>query len=323
MTTYNVLHLNFAIASMSGIPAGSQTCITSLRQNIRRIASSSSIGMVKVLSDKEGLKHTHLTNFAINLAETIKFVQQIPQANGQMQVCLPPLIENFKNLGLPWFNQDQAINPQFFQESISRFQFNVQTSGFDEANEAWLTVSKRAAQDFDKCFKTLSKNTRGFDLYELLISTPLNPDLMPSLMVSTQTKFNQTLDKEILQLICKNEINQICAVLCKSEVNINQQYVSRFIIAVQCEYINDYQDIADSSFVDEIRTLIQSYNASQVYFQPCKLNGFLRNNRFMKESPTLKAQIKLLKTYLIGTDTLIRIHPQQPSCRILYTKFKD
>ena len=114
MTTYNVLHLNAAIACMHGVPAGALTCISSLQQNVKRIASRPSIEMLKNLTDKDGVKHAHPTKFAATLSETIGYAQQMPQFNGQIQVCLSPLIDAFKSLGLTSFNVNQAFNPLFF-----------------------------------------------------------------------------------------------------------------------------------------------------------------------------------------------------------------
>ena len=323
MTTYNVLQLNAAIACMHGVPAGASTCISSLQQNVKRIASRPSIEMLKNLTDKDGVKHAHPTKFAATLSETIDFAQQMPQFNGQIQVCLSPLVQAFQNLGLASFDVNQAYNPQFFQNALMHFQINVQTRAFAEHEQSWKALSEHTGKMYDKAIKTLLKNVNGFDLYELIICTPLNSNLLPNIKVTSQTQYSRALDKEIVQLICKNEENNVCAVMCKYEININQQYVSRFIIAVECKYVDDHQGIADSSFVNEVRTLIESYSDSTFYFQTCILNGFLKGNRFMTKSPNIKDQIKLLKTYLVGTDTLIRIHPQQPSCRILYTKFED
>ncbi|NAR85837.1 hypothetical protein [Acinetobacter haemolyticus] len=321
MTTYNVLHLNAAIACMHGIPAGASTCISSLQQNVKRISSRPSIEMLKHLTDKDGVKHAHPTKFAATLSETIGFAQQMPQFNGQIQVCLSPLVQAFKNLGLSCFNVNQAFNPHFFQEVLMHFQINVQTRVFAEHVQSWTALSVHTAKAYDKVVKTLLKNVNGFDLYELIICTPLNPNLLPNLKVTSQTQYSRTLDKEITQLICKNEINEICMVMCKSEININQQYVDRYIIAVKRQYIDDKHKMEDCSFVHDIRALIKLRSNSKVYFQSCSLNGFLATPRFMSSNPQLKMQIKQLKTYLVGTDTLVRLHADQPSLRILYTKF--
>lgn len=321
MTTYNVLHLNVAIACMHGIPAGASKCILSLQQKLKRIASCSSIEMLKSITDKDGIQHARPTKFALNLSETIGLVQQNPLVNGQMRISLPPLIEGFKRLGLPYFGVDQPINPNFFQNAIKHFQLNTQTRAFDEAKQAWLEVSEHSAKGFDKAIKTLMKNVKGIDLYELIICTPLNPHLIAGLSVTNQTQYSHSLDKEIIQLICKNEMNAVCAVMCKSEINMHQHYVYRYIMAVQCEYVDDPIGIIDNSFVNEVQNLIEPYSNSRVYFQPCNLNGFMATHRFMKNDPQCKAQIKRLKTYLVGTDTLVRLHSDQPSFRILYTKF--
>lgn len=321
MTTYNVLHLNAAIACMHGVPAGALTCISSLQQNVKRIASRPSIEMLKNLTDKDGVKHAHPTKFAATLSETIGYAQQMPQFNGQIQVCLSPLIDAFKSLGLTSFNVNQAFNPLFFINVLAQFQVNVQKRAFAERVESWTALSEHTAKAYDNVIKTLLKNVNGFDLYELIICTPLNPNLLINLKVTSQTQYSRTLDKEIIQLICKNEKNNVCAVMCKTEININQQYVDRYIIAVPCKYIDDKHQMGDCSFVQDIQSLIELHSNCKIYFQPCSLNRFMATHRFMNSTPQLKAQIKQLKTYLVGTDTLVRLHADQPSFRILYTKF--
>ncbi|MDH2522825.1 hypothetical protein [Acinetobacter baumannii] len=321
MPTYNVLHLNAAIACMHGIPAGASTCISSLQQNIKRMSSRSSIEMLKYLTDKDGVKHAHPTRFAATLSETISFAQHMPQFNGHIQVCLSPLVEAFKNLGFTSFNVNQVFNPHFFENALMHFQTNVQTRAFAEHVQSWATLSEHTSTMYDKAIKLLLKNVNGFDLYELILCTPLNPHLLNNLKVASQTQYSRKLDKEIIQLICKNERNDVCMIMHKAEININQQYVDRYIIAVQRQYIDDKHELEDCSFEQNVQALVGLHSNSKVYFQPCSLNGFMTTHRFMNSNPQLKAQIKQLKTYLVGTDTLVRLHADQPSFRILYTKF--
>ncbi|MDW5465995.1 hypothetical protein R7J34_19370, partial [Acinetobacter baumannii] len=60
----------------------------------------------------------------------------------------------------------------------------------------------------------------------------------------------------------------------------------------------------------------------KAYPVPMALNGFMQTNRFFKGDPKYKDLIKLLKTYLVGTDTILRIWDTQSGFDVLYSKFK-
>jgi len=47
----------------------------------------------------------------------------------------------------------------------------------------------------------------------------------------------------------------------------------------------------------------------------------MQTNRFFKNDPKCKDLIMLLKTYLVGTDTILRIWDTQSSFDVLFSKF--
>lgn len=171
--------------------------------------------------------------------------------------------------------------------------------------------------------KRLLKQNPGFDIRELVCRYPMNPHLMAEYAYSTQNEFAVSRDQEIARIIYACEENQVCGVAVKHEITSKLELVRRYFIITGRQYIDSPTAFTDTSFVQEIKNLVEPHSNNTVTLETTYLNGLLQNNQFLKKSPDFKDQMKLLKMYMVGTDSLIRIGGTKPTFEVLFSRYSN
>ncbi|MGR2923030.1 hypothetical protein FY049_21290 [Acinetobacter sp. 1125_18A] len=151
----------------------------------------------------------------------------------------------------------------------------------------------------------------------------MNPHLMAEYAYSNKNGFAASRDQEIARILYACEENQVCGVAVKHEITSTQELVRRYLIITGRQYIDSPTTFTDASFIQEIKNLIEPYSNNTVTLEAIYLNGLLNNNQFLKKSPDFKDQMKLLKMYMVGTDSLIRIGGTKPTFEALYSYYSN
>ncbi|MDW5428770.1 hypothetical protein R7J51_20765, partial [Acinetobacter baumannii] len=116
--------------------------------------------------------------------------------------------------------------------------------------------------------------------------------------------------------------NDVIAVFSKWELTPQGQLALRLVFLLERQFIDDPIGLSDENAFVALQGNLEGLFNCKAYPVPMALNGFMQTNRFFKGDPKYKDLIKLLKTYLVGTDTILRIWDTQSGFDVLYSKFK-
>lgn len=108
----------------------------------------------------------------------------------------------------------------------------------------------------------------------------------------------------------------------KWELTPQGQLALRLVFLLERQFIDDPVGSSDENAFIALRGNLEGLFNCKAYPVSMPLNGFMQTNHFFKSDPRCKDLIKLLKTYLIGSDAVLRIWDTQSNFDVLYSKFK-
>lgn len=324
MLTQSQLMQSQAIAAMAQLPYGPTTCLNSIMQACQQILKTKSIYSPQI--DEDGQKRMYLNQAGHKLASTMPIIKNNPFINGQITYAKAhPFLDCFYHVsnqtGLIGIQPNQELNQDFILHQLQQLNNYLLTRQYDQQLQEWNETLLKSKAQFDDYTKGLNKKVSGYDVYEMMCCYPINQHLYPDAALASQSNFAESMDKEITRLICLSEENAVCGVLVKREISIHNLLVRRFFIFTECQFIDDPSSFTNLDFMEKVKHLIEPNSQNRVVLASAHLNGFLLSNRFLKKSSDFKDQMKRLKMYLVGTDSLIRIGGTKPTFDILFSKY--
>lgn len=325
MLTQNQLVQSQAIAATAQLPYGPATCINSIVHACQQVLKTKSVYSPQV--DEDGQKRMYLNQAGHKLASSMPIIKDCPFINGRIaHAKAHPFLEaiyHFLNqTGLIYIQPNQELNQSFILENIQQFLEYLLTRQYAQRIQGWNELLLEANAQFDTYIKALNKTVFGYDIHELVCVYPINQNMYPSAALASQSDFAKSMDTEITRLICQSEENKVCGVLVKRELTIQHQFIHRFLILTECQYIDDPSNFTNLEFIEEVKHLIEPNSQNRVELASNHLNGFLLRNRFLKKSSDFKEQMKQLKTYMVGTDQFVRVGGIHPTFKVLFSKFE-
>ena len=271
------------------------------------------------------------SNGALSLSKPVELIRSTyplvtgsPVTNGMLPVRLKPenelFIQRIKQIG-PMVNHGIYCNDQYFSEQIKSFQFALNTRQVNEESSAWDAEQVRTEELFDSTMKAITKDYSGFDTHELYL--PILFTLSANTTMYSKQQYLDQQKKEMIAVFLKESgNNEILAVFSKWELTPQGQLVLRLVFLLERQFIDDPIGLSDENAFIALQGNLEDLFNCKAYPVPMPLNGFMQTNRFFKGDPKCKDLIKLLKTYLVGTDSILRIWDTQSSFDVLYSKFK-
>lgn len=312
-------------AAMSQVAYSPVTCLNSISHATQQMLKMKSLYSVQ--ADEDGVKHSYLNKSGYALVESIAVIKACPFLNGQIAHCtVSPFLKRSHDFLVRTLlinvQKDQPLNETWILKQFQGFKQELLTRGFDEQSKAWKASVQITAKQFDDFMHGMKKQVKGFDIHELLCIYPLDQQIYPHVAFSQQSDFGASVDKEIVRLISQSRDNQVCGIISKLEISINQQLIRRFLIFTERQYIDDPSNFTNFNFMADIKRLVEPNSNNRVVLVSNHLNGLSVSNKYLKGSVDFKEQVKLLKTYLVGTDQLIRAGNGKSTCEFLFSKFE-
>jgi len=270
------------------------------------------------------------SNQALSLSKPVELIRSVyplvtgsPVTNGMLSVRLKPenelFIQFIKQIG-PMLNGGIYCNDQYFSYQIMGYQYTLITRQFNEKLMAWNAEQVRTEELFDLTMKALYKNYAGFEIHELYL--PILFTLSTNATTYSKQQYLDQQKKEMIALfINEGGNNDVVAVFSKWELTPQGQLALRLVFLLERQFINDPVGWSDENAFTALHGNLESLFNCKAYPVSMPLNGFMQTNRFLKNDPKCKDLIKLLKTYLVGTDTILRIWDTQSSFDVLFSKF--
>lgn len=327
MLTQSQLMLSQVITRSTQLPWNSSTCLNTLINGIKRDLKIKSLTSYQ--KNEDGQEQRYLNSSAMSLCQLMANLRGCPYTNGTMPSVevaprLKVAIRFMHNSGLISLMPDlNNLDESNVIDLIRRLQRVFLTEAYAEKESKWKASQKESEKCFDLFFKGILKHNPGFDVREVTCRYPMNPHLMAEYAYSNQNGFAASRDQEIARIIYECEENQVCGVAVKHEITSTQELVRRYLIITGRQYIDSPTTFTDASFIQEIKNLIEPNSNNTVTLEATYLNGLLNNNQFLKKSPDFKDQMKLLKMYMVGTDSLIRIGGTKPTFEVLFTRYSN
>lgn len=328
MSKFNTTILNQALATMtSSTMANHIPNMGDLVKAAHKALKQRTFKIYTQIQDDEnqqpGVMHT---KFAQELITFHTGLNVSPFFNRQLLGCKQhPFAECFSATMFPLkdISPKHLIDENMVQKCFLEFQYFTQTRAFHAASTAWEAGSTSIAQEFDKLIKNTWKHVNGMEMLELTLSYPLE-EVAPALRFSLQENFVD-LDqiKLIVSEIRKAESDRILAICSKLEMTVDQQLKLRLIILLEREFIDNPEGFNDPELYPRLKHQFELNSVNTMVLETIPLNGFLMSNKFHKQLPLFNDQIPLLKTYLVGTETLLRVGGIEPTFKVLYTKYKS
>lgn len=271
------------------------------------------------------------SNQTLSLSKPVELIRSMyslvtgsPVTNGTLPIRLKPenelLIPFIKHIG-PMVNVGIYCNDQFFSEQITGFQFTLNTRQINEQLTAWNAEQARAEDLFDATMKTITKDYSGFETHELYLPV-LFTFSANTTMYSKQQYLDQQKKDMIAVFLNESGSNEIFAVFSKWELTPQGQLALRLVFLLERQFIDDSVGSSNETAFIALQGNLEGLFNCKAYPVPMPLNGFMPTNRFFKADPKYRDLIKLLKTYLVGTDAVLRIWDTQSGFDVLYSKFK-
>ncbi|ANS22569.1 hypothetical protein [Acinetobacter baumannii] len=271
------------------------------------------------------------SNEALSLSKPVELIRSTyplvtgsPVTNGMLPVRLKPenelFIQVIKQTG-PMVNVGLYCNDQFFSNQIIGYQNVLNTRQFNEQLTAWDAEQVRIEELFDSTMKAITKDSSGFETHELYLP------MLFTLSANTTTYSKQAyLDQQKKDMIAvflnESGNNEILAVFSKWELTPQGQLALRLVFLLERQFIDDPIGLSDEDTFIALQGNLEGLFNCKAYPVPMPLNSFMQTNRFFKRDPKYKDLIKLLKTYLVGTDTILRIWDTQSGFDVLYSRSK-
>lgn len=315
------------ITRIMQLPLDLNTCPNSLMKGLNRVLKIKSLTTSQ--KNEDGQEQVYLNSDAMSLCQLEAQLRSCPYTNGTIPFLeLAPRLNvankfmhhyGLINLmpDLNYINESKVIN------LLKRLQRLYLMEGYAEEESKWKTSQKESEKCFDLFFKGVFKHNPGSDVHEVTCRYQMNPHLMTEYAYSNQNGFAASRDQEIARIIYACEENQVCGVAVKHEITSTQELVRRYLIITGRQYIDSPTTFTDASFIQEIKNLIEPNSNNTVTLEATYLNGLLNNNQFLKKSPDFKDQMKLLKMYMVGTDSLIRIGGTKPTFEVLFSRYSN
>jgi len=271
------------------------------------------------------------SNQALSLSKPVELIRSAyplvtgsPVTNGILSVRLKPenelFIQFIKHMG-PMLNGGIYCHDQYFSNQITGYQYMLNTRQFSEDLTAWNTEQSRAEELFDSTMKVLFRDYAGFETHELYL--PMLFTLSANTpMYSKQQYLDQQKKEMIAIFLNEGGNNEIIAVFSKWELTPQGQLALRLVFLLERQFIDDPVGSSDENAFIALRGNLEGLFNCKAYPVSMPLNGFMQTNHFFKSDPRCKDLIKLLKTYLIGSDAVLRIWDTQSNFDVLYSKFK-
>ncbi|AQV15291.1 MULTISPECIES: hypothetical protein [Acinetobacter calcoaceticus/baumannii complex] len=325
MTKYASDALHAATHSSCGIivPAYSYNLINSEK-------SAKDLGRSKTTSMFVKQKSRN-SNQALSLSKPVELIRSAyplvtgsPVTNGMLPVRLKPenelFIQFIKQMG-PMLHMGIYCDDQYFSNQMMGYQYMLNTRQFNEDLTAWNTEQARTEELFDSTMKALSNDYDGFETYELYLPMPFTLSANTP-MYSKQQYLDQQKKEMIAILLNESGNNKILAVFSKWELTPQGQLALKLVFLLERQFIDDPFGLSDENAFIALQGNLEGLFNCKAYPVPMPLNGFMQINRFFKNDPKYRDLIKLLKTYLVGTDSILRIWDTQSGFDVLYSKFK-
>ncbi|MEO4110881.1 hypothetical protein [Acinetobacter pittii] len=271
------------------------------------------------------------SNGALSLSKPVELIRRTyplvtgsPVTNGMLPVRLKPenelFIQFIKHIG-PMVNNGIYCSDQSFSNQIMCYQNALNTRHFNEQLTAWNAEQARTEDLFDSNMKAITKDYSGYETHEIYL-----PILFTLSANTTMYSKQQYLDQQKKDMIAvflnESGNNDVIAVFSKWELTPQGQLALRLVFLLERQFIDDPVGLSDENIFMALQGNLEGLFNCKAYPVPMPLNGFMQTNRFFKRDPKYKDLIKLLKTYLVGTDTILRIWDIQSSFDVLYSKFK-
>ncbi|MFW2023255.1 hypothetical protein [Acinetobacter baumannii] len=271
------------------------------------------------------------SNGALSLSKPVELIRSIyplvtgsPVTNGMLPVRLKPenelFIQFIKHTG-PMVNGGIYCNDQSFSNQIMGYQTVLNTRQFSEQLTAWNAEQVRTEELFDSTIKAITKDYSGFETHELYLLMLFTLSANTT-MYSKQQHLDQQKKDMIAIFLDESGNNEILAVFSKWELTPQGQLALRLVFLLERQFIDDPVGLSDENTFMALQGNLEDLFNCKAYPVPMPLNGFMQGNRFFKGDPKYKDLIKLLKTYLVGTDTILRIWDTQSGFDVLYSKSK-
>lgn len=271
------------------------------------------------------------SNQELSLSKHVELIRSVyplvtgsPVTNGMIPVRLKPenelFIQFIKQMG-PMLNGGIYCQDHYFSNQITGYQYTLNTRQFNEDLTAWNTEQARTEELFDSAMKALAKDYTGFETYELYL--PILFTLSTNTTMYSKQQFLDQQKKEMIAVFLNESgNNEILAIFSKWELTPQGQLALRLVFLLERQFIDDPVGWSDENAFIALQGNLEGLFNCKAYPVPMALNGFMQTNRFFKNDPKCKDLIKLLKTYLVGSDTILRIWDTQSSFDVLFSKFK-
>lgn len=271
------------------------------------------------------------SNEALSLSKPVELIRSTyplvtgsPITNGMLPVRLKPenelFIQFIKQIG-PMVNGGIYCNDQSFSNQIMGYQTVLNTRQFSEQLTAWNAEQVRTEELFDSTMKAITKDYSGFETHELYL-----PMLFTLSANTTMYSKQQYLDQQKKDMIAvflnESGNNDVIAVFSKWELTPQGQLALRLVFLLERQFIDDPIGLSDENAFVALQGNLEGLFNCKAYPVSMALNSFMQGNRFFKGDPKYKDLIKLLKTYLVGTDTILRIWDTQSGFDVLYSRSK-
>ncbi|EPG3266600.1 hypothetical protein NOX66_000495 [Acinetobacter baumannii] len=271
------------------------------------------------------------SNGALSLSKPVELIRSMyplvtgsPVTNGMLAIRLKPENELFiqftKQIG-PMVNVGIYCDDHYFSHQMMGYQYTLNTRQVNEEISAWDAEQTRTEELFDSALKTITKDCSGIETYELYL-----PMLFTLSANTTMYSKQQYLDQQKKDMIAvflnESGNNDVIAVFSKWELTPQGQLALRLVFLLERQFIDDPIGLSDENAFVALQGNLEGLFNCKAYPVPMALNGFMQTNRFFKGDPKYKDLIKLLKTYLVGTDTILRIWDTQSGFDVLYSKSK-
>lgn len=323
MTKYASDALHAATYSSCNIPPICAYDLIGSEKTAKALGKSKTTSMFAKQKSQNSNELSFLSKPVELIRSTYPLVAGSPITNGNLPVRLKPENELFiqfvKQIG-PMVNGVIYCNDQYFSEQITAYQYKLNTRQINEQLTAWDAEQARTEELFDSSMKAITKEYSGFETYELYL--PMLFTLSAYTTIYSKQQFLDQQKKKMIAVFLKESGNsEMLAVFSKWELTFRGQLALRLVFVLERQFIDDPFNYDENSLI-ALQSNLEGLLNSKAYPVHIPLNGFMQTNRFFKGDPKYKDLIKLLKTYLVGTDTILRIWDTQSGFDVLYSKSK-
>lgn len=324
---FNSILLNSAIAANTGVMELNQfppvEKMLQIANQTMRLKDSKIYSMPKARSMTRTLT---LSKLGEAVCSVIAFYSS-PYCNGslvslKMHPSIESLLKNTVQSGAINGLQHISYNSYIIENFLDSYQREIQTRHFHELKANWEEQYSNTAKSFDISIKEILKHVLGFEIQEITLELPVDGMTTDLISYSLKPALEQKeLNQQIIDAIRDIETDRVLAIFSKLETNFPRKIKQRLIVILQRDFSDDPEGFKNKDFIEELNHFIGLNSANRLTCEQKHLNGFLRSNLFLKNSPKIKDQLKLLKTYLIETDMLIRVGNSTATFEILYSKY--